>query len=37
MSSHTAERVQVPNGIITQEEANELMGDALDAQYDEPE
>jgi hypothetical protein len=37
MSSHSAERVQVVNGIITQEEANELMGDALDAQYDEPE
>ena len=37
MSPQTEERSQVLNGIITQEEANELMGDALDAQYDEPE
>jgi hypothetical protein len=31
------ERPRVPNEIITQEEANELVAEALNAQFDEPE
>jgi hypothetical protein len=31
------ERPRVPNGIITQEEANQLVTDALDADMSEPE
>ena len=34
---NTGERPRIPNGIISQEEANELMIEALDAQQDEPE
>ena len=34
---NTGERPRVPNGIITQEEANDLVTDALDADLSEPE